>query len=623
PNCSTNFKSKHKSIPSFNSKNVQERKKRKKDNEIDYGSFNNVLENCEINVKVDTKSSEFLIHCLFGKISLNILNFDVNFEVNDNFWVYVSKECDQSAIYFEWYENISESDSESISIKQKANNFRYFHLLGNLDTNLWFGLKRYCHLVLDKVENGVLYINVYLLKSALVKVNFSSEFHQGRKYLFSLCSHFYSIEPFEKEGEKNHKHDIDILYKFVKNFHSDKKYNHTNPQHPYLIPTLRPYQKQAVQWMLFQEQPKVQEELKSLHPLYVEIRSLDNVLLYYNRFGRYFVSEKPFEVLPCPGGILADEMGLGKTVEVLSCVMCHPRPNYSSPFRSLENENNEENSLTMKESFEANKLEPCSMIKEETNTSSEEEKGSCFSRRKKKTNMKIPRIVNYSQLDSVLDSDKGSKDSDYDLNLSEEEREDLEHESVIEEQKLSRRSKRKAQSVDYSEFIESDLETEFELRKGKRKSQKFKVEEEINSNPVLKLIDNVILNVCWDGLLANYKAKGALKSNGYTEFFETKIKQKSYFECVCGKKNDTNDSISKVQCTKCSLWQHAACVQFKLRGNNESKYICPHCWTTQPPVPSGATLIISPSSISHQWVEEIKKHVREKSLRVFVYKGVG
>ena len=26
-----------------------------------------------------------------------------------------------------------------------------------------------------------------------------------------------------------------------------------------------------------------------------------------------------------PGGILADEMGLGKTVEVLACMMLHPR----------------------------------------------------------------------------------------------------------------------------------------------------------------------------------------------------------------------------------------------------------------------------------------------------------
>ena len=38
-------------------------------------------------------------------------------------------------------------------------------------------------------------------------------------------------------------------------------------------------------------------------------------------------------------------------------------------------------------------------------------------------------------------------------------------------------------------------------------------------------------------------------------------------------------------------------------------------------VKSGATLIVSPSSISFQWIEEIQKHVKHKDIKMLFYKG--
>merc|ERR1739842_161982 len=104
-------------------------------------------------------------------------------------------------------------------------------------------------------------------------------------------------------------------------------------QHSSLIPQLRPYQKAAVRWMLSKEGfgQEVKESPTSLHSLYSEIETSDGMKMYYNRYGCFFVKDKPLTVRSSPGGILADEMGLGKTVEVLSCMLCHPRGSLPKP----------------------------------------------------------------------------------------------------------------------------------------------------------------------------------------------------------------------------------------------------------------------------------------------------
>ena len=58
-------------------------------------------------------------------------------------------------------------------------------------------------------------------------------------------------------------------------------------------------------------------------------------------------------------------------------------------------------------------------------------------------------------------------------------------------------------------------------------------------------------------------------------------------------------------------------VSNPMRGD----YFCPHCWTLKDPVESGATLIVSPSAISYQWIEEIQKHIKDKNVRMLFYKG--
>jgi len=89
------------------------------------------------------------------------------------------------------------------------------------------------------------------------------------------------------------------------------------------------------------------------------------------------------------------------------------------------------------------------------------------------------------------------------------------------------------------------------------------------------------------------------------------------FECICGELG-LLDYKARVQCMHCQLWQHADCVNYREESRGTTPFYCPHCLVAMKPVSTGATLIISPSSICHQWVEEINRHIRSSSLRVLV-----
>jgi SNF2 family DNA or RNA helicase len=61
-------------------------------------------------------------------------------------------------------------------------------------------------------------------------------------------------------GDFTKNHDIEDLYLAVKEYHGNRKQKSLHEgettlgiQHPSLIPQLRPYQKEAVQWMIEQE----------------------------------------------------------------------------------------------------------------------------------------------------------------------------------------------------------------------------------------------------------------------------------------------------------------------------------------------------------------------------------
>ena len=94
------------------------------------------------------------------------------------------------------------------------------------------------------------------------------------------------------------------------------------------------------------------------------------------------------------------------------------------------------------------------------------------------------------------------------------------------------------------------------------------------------------------------------------------------FLCICGKPEEAVKGV-RMRCSRCSKMQHGACVHYDPEEPLRGEYFCPACWPSKEPIPSGATLIITPSSICGQWVDEIRRHVRDDhSLRILVYQGV-
>ncbi|GIX67705.1 e3 ubiquitin-protein ligase SHPRH [Caerostris extrusa] len=189
-------------------------------------------------------------------------------------------------------------------------------------------------------------IDVNISTKAIVSLSNSSEpnMNRFRTKVITVVEHFHGIyvDGPIKEFKMSEEH-MESIYTCIKNsYDADKEISEIS--HPSLIPKLRKYQSQAVHWMLEREAfgKNVIGNVNKRHVLYSEINFPEKCKLYYHIFGGFqpvqqhnpdsdvyelhnFVTEKYLSHLPARGGILADEMGLGKTVEILACILLHPR----------------------------------------------------------------------------------------------------------------------------------------------------------------------------------------------------------------------------------------------------------------------------------------------------------
>lgn len=665
--------------------------------EVNYGDFKTVLNNCQFYAKVlktennsiasPRKERDKSIFCHFGnvcfKLKDKVTSKDFHQIPASEFWVYVSLEANNSAVYFEW--NSEGSPKKSKQRKKSADNFCHYMIEGILDVELWQGLstQRYFDLTLESFDDSSneMTLSVFLKRGGLSELRHPSDNIHCNEFMGAVVSYFFGVRMFTYNGTKNMKHNVEDLFTAIKNWHVDKEYCSLDVQHPSLIPQLRPYQKSAVKWMLHQEKyEQVKKENMDnsgdLHCLFVEIKSKDNVTLYFNKYGGFIVKDKPLAVLPTPGGILADEMGLGKTVEVLSCMLCHPRQNVKKPAYqdpiNIESHKPKRKRKSGKR-LTGNDIFTLDGVPEEEgegveDSSLEESKSKYIAQDSSPTDSKGTRnVTREKKAKKRVNKESEIPQNRIKVHLPKRENDDSLNKSG--------RPKRQAAKFvcGYVSFDDDDIEDEdnYELpekktalKKNNIKKTTYNVDQEISESTHWSSIESAIIKECWDGNAKDYKKEGSYKdfrkflrtrkkdpyymmsvkerlqiqyNNSMAKysasevvtrktiqgFFDTKVAQKSFFECLCGSAEIENrDEKFRVQCSVCSLWQHADCVQYDVTDPYRGVYICPHCWTQEQPVVSGATLIVTPSAISFQWVNEIMKHLKHKAIRMLVYKGV-
>ncbi|XP_049511078.1 E3 ubiquitin-protein ligase SHPRH isoform X3 [Dermacentor silvarum] len=202
------------------------------------------------------------------------------------------------------------------------------------DVRLILSHRKSVLLVVANVVDSCIVLDVLLSPTNVYRLSHASDSPRNSVNweMQALVHYFFGISHTSRhiETEKFRRQDFDLLYARIaaaQSLHPAADEDENAVQHAALRPTLRPYQKEVVRWMLKRERSL--SEISVDNFLYMPLVDCYGKLLYYNKYAGFFVEKKmDFVATARPGGILADEMGLGKTVELLACILLHPMPTY-------------------------------------------------------------------------------------------------------------------------------------------------------------------------------------------------------------------------------------------------------------------------------------------------------
>uniref|UniRef100_A0A4W2GRB7 E3 ubiquitin-protein ligase SHPRH n=1 Tax=Bos indicus x Bos taurus TaxID=30522 RepID=A0A4W2GRB7_BOBOX len=611
-------------------------------------------------------------------------------KLSNQFLIYVHSGC----------ENIEKKErglNEPVSICDKGIQVESSFSSEMLEDLEWLQKKKRIKLYQKPEENNIIKVGIYLLEAGLAKPDFLSDassrmkkFNQLMKRVMEKLYNFIIPDVLEEDEEGSDSEpegqDIDELYHFVKQTHQQETRSiQVDVQHPALTPVLRPYQREAVNWMLQQEHFKsTPASENALHFLWREIVTSEGLKLYYNPYTGCIIREYPNAGPQLLGGILADEMGLGKTVEVLALILTHTRQDVKQDALTLpEGEvvnyfipshysgGNVKKTETQNMEFEPKEKVQCPPTRVMILTAVKEMNGkkgvsilsiykyvsSIYRYDVQRNRSLLKRMLKCLIFEGLVKQIKGhgfSGTFTLGKNYKEEDIYDKTRKQAVgsprKTQKESRKSGNKDTDSEYlpSNTSDDDDDPYYYYCKPRRNRSKWR-KKPVPSTKREKSQLNISLNpqdhcpptgnseitdvttsesTCVFEVNQEHSAKDQAESLNpvgddmpHSNIMGSYNSSSYRFGCICGEL-DQVDCKPRVQCLKCHLWQHAKCVNYEEKNLKIKPFYCPHCLVAMEPVSTRATLIISPSSICHQWVDEINRHVRSSSLRVLVYQGV-
>lgn len=617
-----------------------------------------------------------------------------------------------------------EGQQEEVEKEETVCTLEYSRIqLEDLDWLQKRGVVQLCH---QQTKGGAIKVGIYLLEAGLSKPEFlgegNSRLKKANQLMQKLMEYYYDfiipevVETEEEDSDTDlERQNVEELYDYIRHLHQRQAQPQgeqggptSDVQHPALIPVLRPYQRQAVNWMLGRERYRLTSPKEpSLHLLWREVVTLCGKKLFYNPFTGSLMREFPMAGVQWPGGILADEMGLGKTVEVLALILSHGRQglqpetlslplgksvNYFVPPPPLDTEEEEvvlskaEARPKVKISYPTVRVMLLTAIKE-TRLGKGASVNAITAYMRATYGYDLPKNRNHVRRVLAKMVDEGLVErvkgrglaGSFRLGKKYKEKKMTTMTTAVAAAKSPSKSKeatptrrtsdRRAKAkVDYApptspgedpehQVLSEDtvpaglLEEEEEADQsdntllgdgdGDGDSRELPLapttevrEDEKPVTPLHRDQSEATTRVNTTDLLVERTSDVPRVKTPpppspppsppplATRASLTPFNTADYrFECICGELG-LADLKARVQCMKCLLWQHAECVNYRAESRETTPFYCPHCLVAMTPVATGATLIISPSSICQQWVEEINRHIRSSSLRVLVYQGV-